>query len=296
MNSVNYKITDTSTYALKLMESCSQAFIHSVYNKTVNICIENELLALQCTNSPISSISLITELSESALSSLQLEPCIPVKLSFGSLQLGDYHFSLCDAQVHDLSLHCGADTLTLHHIYDLLNDMIHVSADHGGFELIFNHSPKVNESLMLLAAKKLMASCCSLIKRNDAKTAAQSLSGLIGLGIGLTPSGDDFLCGLLAGCQLIGTKNALDFVTVLRDLVRANIKNTNDISAAFLRCALGNQYSSAICMLVSSASDTAVYEAFCSIDHSSGIDTLCGIKFAFDCFYLVSYYSRPVSR
>lgn len=60
---------------------------------------------------------------------------------------------------------------------------------------------------------------------------------LIGLGRGLTPSGDDFLCGFFA------VLNALSIPAVsLREAVFDNLDRTTQISAAYIAAVLGRRY------------------------------------------------------
>lgn len=109
-------------------------------------------------------------------------------------------------------------------------------------------------------------------------TAAHNLSSLIGLGIGLTPSGDDFLCGVLAGFILRGM-DCHPFAAAVREQLQQKLENTNDISRIFLHCALQGQFSEAVCSLTKATSPAKLSAAFHAIGHSSGMDTLCGILY-----------------
>ena len=104
------------------------------------------------------------------------------------------------------------------------------------------------------------------------------ITDLIGLGIGLTPSGDDFLCGVLAGLTLLGLRDSQDFRHLSAEISR-NLAKTNAISAAFLRCAMNGQFSEALVTL-GSVSFSQSLQMFHDIGHSSGADTLCGLYFA----------------
>lgn len=106
------------------------------------------------------------------------------------------------------------------------------------------------------------------------------MSELIGLGVGLTPSGDDFLCGVLAGLYIQG-KEFSEFAYRLRDNIRKNLHRTNDISAAFLSCAMDGHFSHAVNELWNNPSTEQISKMFHEIGHSSGMDTLCGIYFLF---------------
>ena len=60
-------IEKTSTFAKAKLSRCCTGQIHSVYRKTINILTDQGLLALQAAGSPLSPISLITELSGNEL-------------------------------------------------------------------------------------------------------------------------------------------------------------------------------------------------------------------------------------
>jgi hypothetical protein len=64
----------------------------------------------------------------------------------------------------------------------------------------------------------------------------EEAKGLIGLGTGLTPSGDDVLVGMLA--SLKGSKH---FYT-LREKIKSNLKKTNWISQGYLQCAISGEF------------------------------------------------------
>ena len=103
---------------------------------------------------------------------------------------------------------------------------------------------------------------------------------LIGLGPGLTPSGDDYLGGLLIALSLIGR-------TCLRDQLWQALepllaRRTGDISRAHLAAAaagLGNSALHAVLCAILAGRTDAISVAFTSITglgHTSGWDTLAG--------------------
>lgn len=109
--------------------------------------------------------------------------------------------------------------------------------------------------------------------------AADSLCRLIGLGTGLTPGGDDFLCGVLAGMIFCGL-NGHPFAEILKNRIDLGLKRTNDISRMFLECALDDQYGLAVHGFYRETAGTILSEIR-QIGHTSGIDTLCGILYTF---------------
>ena len=106
----------------------------------------------------------------------------------------------------------------------------------------------------------------------------EAVRGLIGLGPGLTPSGDDFLVGALALLDAIGERHA--HTAVARAISDLLAERTTPLSACFLRAAAGGHVGEALHRAVSSAitgdADAAV-AAIEKIGHSSGWDMMAGI-------------------
>jgi hypothetical protein len=102
---------------------------------------------------------------------------------------------------------------------------------------------------------------------------------LIGLGPGLTPSGDDFLGGALLALARLDLCSSRD---ALWNSLRAHLDRTNDISAAHLRSAASGYAASAlheaIDATISGRTDliAPALAAVSSIGHSSGRDAFAG--------------------
>ena len=106
----------------------------------------------------------------------------------------------------------------------------------------------------------------------------EAVQGLIGLGPGLTPSGDDFLVGALALLAAIGERDA--HRALARAITDALPGSTAPLSACFLRAAAAGHVGEALHRAVSSAVagdvDAAVVAAG-KIGHSSGWDMMAGV-------------------
>lgn len=261
-------ITDLSLYAKTILEHPSSWTVHSVYRKTINLQSGDLLLALQTAGSPLSPISLITDLSEAGMDALKAVPGMEIPSS--ALQTDQ-------TNVRDLFLSPFSGS------FEELSTAIHQAicqADDQGFRLLFLPDRQENTSLIMEAAKKSLTDCRLFLQKQEIKAAAAALVRLTGLGIGLTPSGDDFLCGALAGLILMDNWETA-FAVSLRRAVHAHLQDTNDISRAFLVCALNRQFSLPVVSLGKSSDE--ILTAFSKIGHSSGIDTLCGIYYALTC-------------
>ncbi len=282
---MHFNITSIGSYALDILNSASEGRVHSVYRKTINIQIGTYLLALQAASSPISPVSLITELNAPSMEILPVFPDLSVRISEDTLSIYSsdsvFHFYFSKADIYESELSSKSPWLTRNMLKSILE---HSST--GGFCTIFaapcikGQENNLEMDLVTAAAKHRLTVCHTSIQIADYKKAADELVSLIGLGIGLTPSGDDFLCGVLAGLILTGNSDH-PFTSVLKEKIRANLSNTNDISRTFLSCALSSQFGKPVKDLVFPSSPEDILASFEAVGHSSGIDSLCGIYYAF---------------
>jgi hypothetical protein len=123
---------------------------------------------------------------------------------------------------------------------------------------------------------------------------SEAVQGLIGLGFGLTPSGDDFLAGTLALLDALAETQAH---AALASAINASPRElTSPLSGCLLRAAaigyVGENLHCAIAAVISGDVDTAV-AAIRNIGHSSGWDMLAGATTALQ---VVASARSPDSR
>lgn len=103
---------------------------------------------------------------------------------------------------------------------------------------------------------------------------------LIGFGQGLTPSGDDFIVGLLAVNSRIDYLPSSIFSVIEKKI---NDKQTTDVSIAYLRSALEGQYSTAVVEVINELDNLQrlrnALDILAQMGHSSGKDTIYGIYY-----------------
>ena len=113
-----------------------------------------------------------------------------------------------------------------------------------------------------------------------------SVRALIGLGYGLTPSGDDFLVGYMAGLWCTAGVNPFRtrFLTALGSELSEVSRNTNAISCAYLRSASKGNVSEPIAKLAHQLTQPndmnsvrAATRAALQIGHTSGSDGVLGM-------------------
>lgn len=291
-------ILQASEYAFDILKHTpATPIVHSIYRKAVNLKAGNQLLTLQPRGSVLSPISLITDCTEEELTELPFTAnkalSITLKTEHASCQ--DLFLPVRDFE-HNPVRQDFLRNREFQWIF-LLHKKIHqaialagnsdLPPHMRGVELILNQPDLAEESLYMNAVQTILLQFRQAI--GDSAKMADTLCRLIGLGIGLTPSGDDFLCGFLAGLRMsssvssqILTVKSDNFRQILEKKICSHLNRTNEISAAFLHCAALGQFSIPIHLLLSSEiTAEQIYQAFSGIGHSSGIDTLCGIYASF---------------
>jgi hypothetical protein len=122
--------------------------------------------------------------------------------------------------------------------------------------------------------------------RNYQSDDLSALTRLIGLGTGLTPCGDDFLVGYLAGlwCTVRDRIERRQFVSKLGQAVNQLSGRTNDISRTYLHHAAKGQVSSRLDSLARAISRPEspgrllqVAESAMHSGHTSGMDAVTGL-------------------
>lgn len=124
-------------------------------------------------------------------------------------------------------------------------------------------------------------------ERHDVTAVAGAAARLVGLGPGLTPSGDDFIAGYLAALRSrAGFESGIDaMLRSLADSLAPLVLRTNAISRQMLSDAAQGRFAERlvdVTVAISGAGDVveATARALAS-GHSSGADTLCGLLFGY---------------
>ena len=109
------------------------------------------------------------------------------------------------------------------------------------------------------------------------------VKALVGLGEGLTPSGDDFLVGLLAVLHVTGSLPCHTGSPVREQFCECVRLGTSQLSGEFLRCAFAGHFAEPLVLLVRAlcTPETDAWPAhaatMAAVGHSSGVDAMVGI-------------------
>lgn len=264
---MHLEVVQSSSYLAPLLPQILRVTVHSIYQQTVNILYKQQLIALQTAHSPLSPLSVITPYTAEQLATFAFQPHEELDCFFHFQPTSEIYCSQLPA-------------FTLPQMVDF---------DHLAEQLLQQSKPKglhytlqQNRDFTAEYIQRQLQACWQAYIQQDYATAAAHLVRVLGVGIGLTPSGDDFLCGVLAGLNAAAAEQP--FRQMLHEQIYAQLSRTNDISRAFLECALKGQFSSAVVQFFQHPFATAaqqqwLLQQFEAIGHSSGLDTLSGIAF-----------------
>ncbi len=258
--------------------------IHSLYPKTINIKAGSHIFSLQVQHTTLSPLSLITDMCKEDMQRANLSREDAVFLRKNAIYIGNKLVFLLDSHTiyHPLSLSPLRDRTLLGSIASGTAALLQHTSTYGFAEifrkeqnlnLLNRHAKSLLEEIRL--AGQDISSLCTLIPR------------LVGVGEGLTPGGDDCICGFLSLLFALQRDIDPEAFRMLRDSIWQKLPNTNDISAGFLTMPLQNRFSLPVVDFYDVIAGNAfakeqqnVQEAFLHIGHSSGTDTLFGIHFA----------------
>ena len=128
-----------------------------------------------------------------------------------------------------------------------------------------------------------LADAADAVLARAPELAARHLVRVLGVGPGLTPSGDDAAAGLLLTARaLAATPAALDQVAQIGQVVAdVALERTTAISAALLRHAAAGRAAQvvvdAVAAVAAGSASTAALERLLQLGHTSGADTAAGV-------------------
>ena len=277
----------------------NDATVHSVFARACNIELQDGTLVTvldrRLGNTPH---GVACEVPESFVFYSVVRLGAPVSLRNGELQIDRR------ARVFDLShATCwrGAvsspaidrSSLDARHVVGRVWKMSQASSLSGGLLACW---PSMSEaaSPMHAALTRRLDGCLPLLARGtvkrDATSIERALWAMIGLGPGLTPSGDDFIVGYLAALWSQSSRDATlqPLLEDLRAPLRSMTAKTGAISRQFILDASVGQFSEPLVDLVraialGNGDHVAIAAArVLRIGHSSGADAVLGLLFGLD--------------
>jgi len=283
--------------------------VHSVFDHTINVLSEGgDLVTVACRTVEDSPINLRVDSPRFDEEMRPLEGS-PVVAREGSVSLGGVLAvnGLGEAPTWRPELSPPQDVEARGLLESLLTalDAVKLHGRPEGFKPLVPHvcglmgvepgaSPLWGRNPYAEVALPCVEGLVGLLELGDAWGAAREASGLVGLGPGLTPSGDDFLCGLMGSLSvaspLLGGLRS-DVEEMNRMVFSSVDGRTNPISCGILKHYAGGRPSGSASELIQSLLDghdsciEGSVRRVCRAGHSSGTDLVVGVLTAFAVLY-----------
>ena len=263
--------------------------VHSVYHRTVNIYAENRILAFHPDSISLTPLSLALPLHEEefALLANAVREKKEIQTQWTESQevqihIGKYSWNVGKNEVWNPKITGNLNKEQMRLALQQMREVIMRYSHLGGFsDSVFrNKNPKDDLMSGILREKTTMILDVS-VRPGKMEELGRIAQEMIGLGVGLTPSGDDFVTGLLLGF-LTGTfpfdeEELEDF----REMVKRQAMYTNDISRQYLLCAcegeFGENYHQLLRLCKMGQPIAKCLEQIIQTGHTSGLDALNGL-------------------
>ena len=266
-----------------LFDDEKRAVVHSVYKSTINCMVDDRIFSLQHQEMPITPLSINLDIPKRVFELIRVNRGDEVQFTKDGLVAFNSMFTMENAEVFDCDLTDGTIPLDKVKI-KILTDHILKYIEKGEFGRIAK-SLKDNQTIPLSFAGNYVSSVLLKLTNSSNVMEIGSLSAqLIGVGEGLTPSGDDFNCGMLAAqYYLRGHLHADELKDQLISQIKQRINTTTIISKEFLVYACEGKFSQMVKnVLIKSQMEIDVTSEIIKIrdiGHTSGIDFLTGLYF-----------------
>ncbi|WP_053598250.1 DUF2877 domain-containing protein [Bacillus sp. FJAT-18017] len=273
--------------------------IHSVYTNVFNVlgADRKRLISIVNKRIPASPDTIVLEENIDMLN-LCIEPGLPVFYHPYEHRIqvhGDPGFSLNRVNLLDsmnLKQSRGVQS-GLKPICSNLVEFISTEGKEGGFKRVIEKQLGLCDSPSSFYEKALHSALCCFKRALQSKDAGRiilALKGFIGLGPGLTPSGDDFVTGFVSALYTLKHPLYEMIKGHFEELIEFSRKRTTTVSYFMLKHALEGRVNETVASLYEAThSQTASgYQSIerplrriAEIGSSSGTDLLAGIAYAF---------------
>jgi len=248
--------------------------VHSVFRSALNLTVSDELITLATPSTGALPNGVVLD-SETDLRRLPVGAL--VWSSSQSLSCLDLQVELIDAQLWSPLLEGRGEFRPLHEVRGALARALQRRAPSGGFTDALRRLAEGARDVS--AGYPAMSEVLRAVGDSDLARALSSARRLIGLGQGLTPSGDDFLIGLCAALRAAEHPLHAEFASGCWQQAEGR---TTTVSEMFYRCAARGEYSGRIHRVVSTLTDRAAdpaveLERALDWGASSGADCVLGL-------------------
>ncbi|WP_316568818.1 DUF2877 domain-containing protein [Neobacillus sp. YIM B06451] len=269
----------------QIKDSNFSGFIHSTFHRTANIkCYENdELYTIACNQIDNGPNTLVIE--EERLDDIDLAINAPVFAENARLTVGNQlvisieKASLWESKLPDFP----ANLEIFYNNLSKMKEYIDLHGKGGGVKKRTQAQSPFEAELSKMLEERIFILCEAILKKDISKATASAIR-LIGLGSGLTPSGDDFLVGLFTVLN-IPNSPIFEYRRLADQVVRDATSLTNDISFMALKKASKGHVRESMNHLVKSIFTGGDEEFILSLNKVLSIGSTSGTDIALGIYY-----------
>lgn len=261
--------------------------VHSVFDNTINFQSKDRLIALTHQESALTPMSIQLNLTQSMFSKLNVRQHDLVHVSPSAVLISNVSYDKNQAQAIDLSyplFNKGLQDKRLKQLKDSIEFLLVSDQTQGSLNnallCLLSHQQGVDNTLEQMFLDKLTL----LDSMVDESTFVAMVNSLIGFGEGLTPSGDDLLCGMLSVFHYLSHNSSIQQIkSQTINQVRLHASKTTMISREFLLYACDGLFNEHVSTLFKKHQSNESYgedlHKISNLGHSSGTDFLVGMYF-----------------
>ncbi len=267
-----------------LFNQGTQVTVHSVFNNTCNIKVKDRLFTLQRFSLPKTPMSISLNLGEMALSELRVAVGESIYFNPEGLLIHGQLLSKKRANVYDYKVvPYRKNKETLISLTETIADALHSSMCHGEFVKAMRNTSLDQKTLRPLG-QYAMETFVQLNQSENKHQFVKTVVQIIGVGEGLTPSGDDFVCGMLAAFHYLNDDKEINkLLNLLMTKLSLVLDTTTSISREYLMYAMMGEFNEYVVGLLHAYNHDQQYQEYLekisSIGHSSGSDFLVGLYY-----------------
>lgn len=276
-------IKSYSSHFSFLFEQEEKAIVHSVYKSTINCLVKDRIVSLQHQEMPITPLSINLDIPKRVFELIRVNRGDVVQFNHDGLFAFNTMFYKVNTQSFDCLLIEGTSPLKPEAI-PALTDLILSAIRKGEFGRIAQSLNDKQIIPLTFTGDYVLEVLTKILATDDLQQIGALSAQLIGIGEGLTPSGDDFNCGMLAAqFMLHGNERAQMLKQHLTRKIQYRVNTTTIISKELLMYASEGRFSQMVKnILINSNKEvdlTDDIKSICNVGHTSGVDFLTGLYF-----------------
>lgn len=251
--------------------------VHSIFKRNINFLYNDRLYTLQLATSYLTPMSCVCSVTPEIFEEMRERIAKGVEIRNSRLYIGDLEFEILKLE-KNLKIEKVQREKNIENLMKNLKRILDINEFSGilfsTFKRLKNNQEIMEKSIL---EKYLFSQLKNIFSDNFT---LKDLEKLLGVGEGLTPSGDDFICGYIAALYFLGEYKKIEF---LKEILLFQLKKTTRVSEEYIYYSFKGEFNeyvkelNELCITgkIEDSLDEIVNK-IAKIGHSSGIDFIVG--------------------